>query len=189
MTPYRFYLAGPEVFWPEPLRIAEAKKEICRRSQCQGLFPLDTELDLAGLSKPEAGRRIAAANEDLMRSADALIANMSPFRGPGMDGGTAYEMGFMRGLGKPIFGYTTDLRDYFPRACAFGPTQTRRKGFAAGALEDAQRWLIEDFALADNLMMAAATGQDVVRNHDDLSAFERCVQQAIEFLNTKAQDS
>ena len=42
-----------------------------------------------------------------MRSCDLLIANLTPFRGVSMDSGTAFEVGFMRALGRPVLGYTT----------------------------------------------------------------------------------
>ena len=32
-----------------------------------------------------------------MQGCDAMIVNLTPFRGPSADVGSAYEMGFMRG--------------------------------------------------------------------------------------------
>ena len=40
---------------------------------------------------------------------------MTPFRGPSIDPGTAYEMGFMRALKRPVLGYRNDPRDYITR--------------------------------------------------------------------------
>ena len=45
-----------------------------------------------------------------MRGCDAMIVNLTPFRGPSADVGSAYEMGFMRELGRTIFAYTNDDR-------------------------------------------------------------------------------
>ena len=39
-----------------------------------------------------------------MRSCQLCIANLTPFRGVSMDSGTAYEVGFMRALGRPVLG-------------------------------------------------------------------------------------
>lgn len=175
----RLYLAGPEVFLENALEIGAAKRAICARFGVEGVFPLDAGLDLAGLSPRDAGLAIGRANEDLMRSCDALIANMTPFRGPGMDGGTAYEMGFMRALGRPVFGYTAAAGAYVERA---GGVRTDGQG----RLRDARGWIVEDFGMADNLMMTGAviaSGTEVAvlpsapsGDIADLAAFERCLE-------------
>ena len=115
-NPVRVYLAGPEVFLPDPIEAGRKKCAVAERYGVAGLYPLDAALDLTGLSKVEAARRISAANESLMREADALIANLTPFRGVSMDSGTAFEVGFMRALGRPVFGYTNVVPDYADRA-------------------------------------------------------------------------
>ena len=46
-------------------------------------------------------------------------ANLTPFRGPGADPGTVYELGYMAGRGKPCFGYTNDASLYVDRVAAF----------------------------------------------------------------------
>jgi len=48
------------------------------------------------------------ANEAMMIQADAVIANLTPFRGPGADAGTVYELGFMAGGGKLCLAYCND---------------------------------------------------------------------------------
>ncbi len=164
----RVYLAGPEVFLPQAKSIGMEKQRLCDEHGFEGLFPLDASLDLTGLSKSEAARRIALANEALMRSADAVIANMTPFRGASMDAGTAYEVGFMRALGKPTLGYTNASGDYAARARSF--RLSPKLAFDCDR-EDAE---IEDFGLAENLMIAVAvheTGADVVVN--DIAGSER----------------
>ncbi len=146
----RVYLAGPEVFLPDPIEAGRMKCAIAESHGLIGLYPLDASLDLTGLSKAEQARRISAANEGLMHEADALIANLTPFRGVSMDSGTAFEVGFMRALGRPVFGYTNVIADYAERARAY-----RARGVAAddGDRADVQ---IEDFDGAENLMLTAA---------------------------------
>lgn len=181
MSP-RIYLAGPEVFLPDPLAVAARKKAACVRHGFVGVFPLDAGLDLTGLSGPEAGRRIAAVNEDLMRGCDLLIANMTPFRSPSMDPGTAYEMGFMRALGRPVLGYTTRTGDLVTRTRALLPCRPH----AGGGFADPDGLLVEDFAMVDNLMMVAAvetSGSPVMVAETDgpidgLGGFERCLRAA-----------
>ena len=58
------------------------------------------------------GINIYKGDVDLMNRSRAVMANMVKFRGPGMDGGTAYEMGYMTAQGKVIIGYY-DERPYF----------------------------------------------------------------------------
>ena len=43
-----------------------------------------------------------------MIAADAIIANLTPFRGPSADAGTVYELGYMAGRGKLCLGYCND---------------------------------------------------------------------------------
>jgi nucleoside 2-deoxyribosyltransferase len=50
---------------------------------------------------------IGAKNEHLIRSADLLVAVLD---GVDVDSGTAGEMGFAYGLGKPVYGLRTDFR-------------------------------------------------------------------------------
>ena len=61
-------------------------------------------------SLAEQGLAISRAMERVMQGCDAMIVNLTPFRGPSADVGSAYEMGFMRALGRPIFAYTNDAR-------------------------------------------------------------------------------
>ncbi|MGI9478016.1 MAG: nucleoside 2-deoxyribosyltransferase [Hyphomicrobiaceae bacterium] len=184
--PPRIYLAGPEVFLPNAHEIGAAKRAICTEYGLAGVFPLDGQLDLDGLPRAEQARRISIANEGLMYSCAATIANLTPFRGAAMDSGTAYEVGFMRALGKPVFGYTNVTADYAERARV-----VRAKGLAAGDF-DAEGLEIEDFGLAENLMIAIAvseTGPDVVRHpgdianvRDDLEGFRQSVAAAAEYF-------
>jgi nucleoside 2-deoxyribosyltransferase len=182
MTRKRIYLAGPEVFLPDALAIGRKKAELCAAAGFEGAFPLDQSLDLVGLTKAEQARRISLANEALMRHCDLLIANMTPFRGVSMDGGTAFEIGFMRALGRPVLGYTNVPLDYRARAEAF-----RARGIPAGDCDRADVE-IEDFGLPENLMMAVAIAESgwpiqahrATAGHEmtDLTAFSRCLEAA-----------
>ncbi len=155
----RVYLAGPDVFLPDPLAAAEAKKALCQRYGFVGVFPLDSDLDLGGVQGVEAGFQIAMANEGLMRNCDLLIANMTPFRGPSMDVGTAYEMGFMRALGRPVLGYSNHEGSFAARTRADICLRHGSAGLQQrtdGQWTDNDGLLIEDFAMTDNLMMVGA---------------------------------
>jgi nucleoside 2-deoxyribosyltransferase len=182
MAPPRFYLAGPEVFLPDAAAVGAAKAALCARHGFAGLFPLDAALDLSGLAKPAQARRISEANEGLMRSCAGLIANLTPFRGVSADSGTAFEVGFMRALGRPVFGYSNVLAGYVERS------RTYRAEHHTQPDADAADVAIEDFDGAENLMIEVAitaSGGHIVRTavargHEmrDLAGFEACLLQA-----------
>ncbi len=181
-TPPRIYLAGPEVFLPDPIAAGRRKQALCERHGFTGCYPLDAQLDLAGLPKAEAARRISLANEALMRSCDFLIANCTPFRGVSMDVGTAFEVGYMRALGRPVLGYTNTPLHLRERS-AMG-----RSRIDLPFDSDAAGVEIEDFGLAENLMIEIAITEScgtlvrtaVTRGTEmtNLAGFEACLAQA-----------
>lgn len=186
----RIYLAGPDVFLQNAQGIASEKRAICETFGFVGVSPLDSECDLAGLDKREAGLLISRANEELMRGCDLLVANMTPFRGPGMDGGTAFEMGYMRALGRPVLGYTNVAGTLHERTVRFFPDATR--GLADGSTVDGFEMRIEDHGFPDNLMMVGAieaSGGHVIQRvlgpaelFTDLAGFRECVRWAADHL-------
>lgn len=187
----RIYLAGPEVFLREPRAQAERKKEICARYGFVGAFPMDTKLTLANPPGPADGWTISRADEAMMRECDLIVANMTPFRGPSMDVGTAFEMGFMRALGRPVFAYTNVTANYCERVRAFFGNRIGVRSDGR-VLEDADGNMLEHFEMADNAMMVGAvmsSGAEIVALDvppealfTDLRAFEMCVKRARELL-------
>ena len=186
--PARIYLAGPEVFLPDPVAAGRRKCALAEQHGFEGLYPLDAALDLSGLSKHAQAMRISSANEGLMRECDAVIANLTPFRGISVDSGTAFEVGFMQALGRPVLGYTNVIPDYAARASAF-----RQRGIPPGDGDRADIQ-IEDFDHAENLMIACAieaSGGSIVRTTvapgqeiEDLRGFEACLIQLAKILRT-----
>jgi nucleoside 2-deoxyribosyltransferase len=181
----RAYLAGPEVFLPNAKAVAARRKAVCAAHGLDGVFPLDAGLDLAGLAPAEAGQAIYRANRDLMDGCDLLIANLTPFRGPSADAGTVFELGYMRGLGRPVFGFSA-------QAVPFAERTRRLAGVAPDARVDAEGLEIEDFGLPDNLMIAGALAdaldgmvvadEPAERRFADPAAFETCVAAAARWL-------
>jgi len=190
MTP-RVYLAGPEVFLANAREIGLRKRTICERHGLMGVFPADEEeASNPSMTPPERGLAISRAMEHVMRTCDAMIVNLTPFRGPSVDVGSAYEMGFMRALGRPIFAYTNDDRPLFDRVVEFCGGTVRER--PTGEHEDSDGMAIEPFILRDNLMLeggviasggcliAALTTH--VERYTSLAAFERCVSEAAGLL-------
>src|SRR5271155_608835 len=173
----KIYLAGPDVFLPDAVEIGRRKAEICARHGLSGIYPLDNAIDR---SAGDVSLRIFKGNQAMMDEADAIIANLTPFRGPGADPGTVYELGYMAGRGKLCLGYSNDPGSYADRVRRFTSVST-----SDGRLIDADGLTVEDFGLNDNLMMMHALDlhgcplvspqqrpADVWR---DLTAFEACV--------------
>jgi nucleoside 2-deoxyribosyltransferase len=174
----KIYLAGPDVFLPDAVKIGRRKADICARHGLVGLYPLDNAVDLAASS---ASRDIFEGNEAMMDAADAIIANLTPFRGPSADTGTVYELGYMAGRGKLLFAYSNDPAAYTERVAR---SQKTAKS-SGGQLIDRDGLIVEDFGMSDNLMMIHALnlhGAALVTPREtpadiwhDLTSFEACV--------------
>lgn len=176
----KVYLAGPDVFLPDPRAWMERKKAICAGYGLVGVSPLDA---LANEPDAWAGlpdwRRIACRNEAHIRACAAVVANLTPFRGPSADVGTVYEVGFARGLGLKIFGYATVTAPFLDRTLSAVATARQDQD---GAWWDPDGLLVEQFGLFDNLMIEGGiteSGGVLIRadqdRWSDLSVFERCV--------------
>jgi nucleoside 2-deoxyribosyltransferase len=191
MTKLSIYLAGPEVFLPDAAAIGKAKTQLCKLYGFAGLYPLDNKITEISAEK-RISSAIFAANVELMRSADIVIANLTPFRGPSADPGTVFEVGFMMGLGKPTYGYSNASGTYLEKVRAFGgrvSLDATRKAWV-----DSAGMSVEDFGIDDNLMIMEcleANGLPLVvcdvGNKDrfrDLRAFEQCLQLVHQKLST-----
>jgi nucleoside 2-deoxyribosyltransferase len=179
----KVYLAGPDVFLPNAADWFARKKAICAAFHLTGVSPLDDLPDPPAdwFVLPE-WRQIALRNETHIRSCDAIVANLTPFRGPSADAGTIYEIGFARGIGLKVFGYATVAALFLDRTLASigGGRQA-----PDGSWWDPDGLLVERFGLFDNLMIeggiAGSGGSLICEDADrwhDLSVFERCVQAA-----------
>ena len=185
------YLAGPDVFLPDALAVGRRKVEICAAHGLTGLYPLDNVIDL---SAADASLAIFKANEAMINAADAIIANLTPFRGAGADPGTVYELGYAAARGKFCLGYSNDPADYAERVRRYTEVTAR-----TGHLVDADGLTVEDFGLNDNLMLIHALdryGAPLVTPRErpadiwhDFIAFETCVRLAAERLSVNGPQS
>ena len=174
----KIYLAGPDVFLPDAIGIGRRKAAICARHGLTGLYPLDNAIDLTAA---DASLAIFKGNEAMMDAADAIIANLTPFRGPSADAGTVYELGYMAGRGKLCFAYSNDPALYTERVARSFAVKTA----LGGHLIDDEGLTVEDFGLSDNLMMIHTLdlrGARLVTPRQrpqniwhDLASFEACV--------------
>jgi nucleoside 2-deoxyribosyltransferase len=183
----KIYLAGPDVFLPDAVEIGRRKAAICARHGVSGLYPLDNAIDR---SAGEVSLNIFKGNEAMMDAADAIIANLTPFRGFSADAGTAYELGYMAARGKLCLGYSNDPSIYAERVRRITEVKSQD-----GRLVDAKGLTVEDFGLSDNLMMIHALdlhGCRLVTPREapediwhDLTAFEACVRMAAERIASR----
>jgi nucleoside 2-deoxyribosyltransferase len=192
LTPKRVYLAGPEVFLTNAKEIGENKKALCKKYGFEGVFPIDVEVDAKGKSPRGVGLCISGINEDLIKSCDIVIANITPFRGPSADVGTAYEMGFAHALGKKVFAYTNVAVPFTERTVKALDHRVSRS--SDGRLRDTQGMFIEECELIDNLMIDgcihASSKQLVVEQappdqlYTYLGGFEKCLKAAREMVSS-----
>jgi nucleoside 2-deoxyribosyltransferase len=118
-----------------------------------GLYPMDNQV--VGSSAAEKAASIYQGNVRLIDSAKAILADISPFRGPNMDPGTAWEIGYGIARGLPVFAWTDDASTILART-------NRLEGTSSPV--DANGWSIEGFGLTENLMItvSAASVHDSV---------------------------
>lgn len=173
------YLSGPDLWFPDAHAHAARKRALCTAAGFTGLTPL--EEDLFETERSEAmAREIYAANLTRLRKADALIANLTPWRGASCDAGTAFEAGFMSGRGKPVFGYLNvgDEDEAELRIRVLDHAGGEKDG--QGVWRDAEGCEIEDFGLPENLMLwAEARRLYVIVTPDvlgDLTGLELCLE-------------
>ena len=148
--PKSVYLAGPEVFLPNAREILDLKIALTREAGLIPVSPGDLEFPPTN-SKWELGLAISAIDEKLMHSADAIIANLTPFRGIAADTGTCFELGFMCAQGKPAFAYTNVKADHGERTRAHFNGEWYAD--ADGKPRGPDHILIEDLGFIDNLML------------------------------------
>lgn len=178
----KIYLAGPEVFLPNAVEIARVKNQLTTEAGFFPLNPMDNNLGKPPelrAAREQFADLIFQANFEMIYECDAIIANLTPFRGISADVGTAVEVGMGIMVGKKVFGYTNDPHDYSYRCTHYDPEFIERED---GEWVDSYDCLIERFGGMDNLMIDRGVrrrgGYDVVRSEapiDDLTGFKVCL--------------
>ena len=177
------------VFSPDAAEIFDCMKAICAIHELDGLAPFDNQTGLAG--KPpgrDLSRAIVRADISLMQSVAAGVFCLDGFRrGPEMDPGTAFEIGYMTALDRPLAAWTSDVRDYSRRvqdffASTFGLTvrdgASASGGGTSGSRRDPDGVLVHSEGCFQNAMADIAIelcGGHVFADRDWRSAFTAAI--------------
>lgn len=146
----KIYIAGPDVFEINSIRIGKSLVQMCKKYGYEGLYPLDNVVDFSQ-SKHKIAQDIFDANITMIQKADIVIANLNPFRGKEPDSGTVFECGFAYGLHKEVYGYLNNACNYID--CFKEDEKFAKDGYFC----DSKERLIEDFDCPLNLMLACST--------------------------------
>ena len=146
----RIYLAGPDLFYVDASQRYVELKALCSTHGLEGVAPTDGQTILMEPT-PVGARRIYRHDLATMLSCQAVLANLTPFRGPEPDSGTAFEVGYAVALGMQVCGYVGDSLDLLTRLRTTMPCYADEGGEYR---DKANAALIEDFGLPLNLMLA-----------------------------------
>jgi nucleoside 2-deoxyribosyltransferase len=146
----RVYLAGPDVF---RIDCAEHMRKLvlaCEAAGLEALPPSDGMPPITALGKE--AEYIFETNMARLRQADGVIANLEPFRGTEPDSGTVFEVGAAVAMGLPVVAYGVS------GAYAARVKRLMKVVRANGVLRDPKNYVVEDFDLPLNLMLACSVG-------------------------------
>lgn len=145
----RVYFAGPDVFRHDGKEHLRQLAKQCDALGMEALMPVDGEPAIA-LADEAKARAVFDTNMVLLRQADGVVANLEPFRGTEPDSGTVFEVGAAVAMGLPVFAY--GVSDMYAN-------RVRRLLHVIhtnGVLRDPTNYIVEDFGLPLNLMLACS---------------------------------
>lgn len=158
----KVYLAGPDVFRENAVAYGKGLKKLLSDRGIQGLYPFDNEIPFNPRNLRQTAGLIYEANIKMIQECDAVLANLEPFRGPSLDAGTAFEIGYAVALGKPVIGYNASLRVYELRAEGYKHQSPKYPN-------------VESFGLHDNLMIEFGCGKILSDQQDLYAAIDELV--------------
>jgi nucleoside 2-deoxyribosyltransferase len=151
----KIYLAGPDVFEKDSIKIGKKYVELCKKYGFEGLYPLDNVIDF-DQPKQKIAQDIFSANKKLIEKCDIVIANLNSFRGKESDSGTVWECGYAFGLKKEVYGYISKKRTYIEQF------EEKEKKSIDNITYDMKNRTIEDFDLPLNLMISCSVKKIIV---------------------------
>ncbi|WP_297442114.1 nucleoside 2-deoxyribosyltransferase [Sulfurimonas sp.] len=143
----KIYIAGPDVFEQNSIEIGKKLVSLCEKYGYIGLYPLDNVVDFSQ-PKHKIATDIFKANVKMIQESDIIVANLNAFRGKEPDSGTVWECGYGYGIGKEVYGYMQETKEYIE---SFSAEEKREEN---GMFWDNENRFIEDFSNPVNLMIA-----------------------------------
>ena len=175
------FMAGPDRWFPEGPALIAQKADMCREAGFEPVVGGGDDLFETERSEVMA-REIFARVCQRIRESDAMVVNLTPWRGPNCDPGTSFEAGFAAALGKPVFAYMNIRNEEEAEARARVEATVGAVRDLHGVWRDDDGCEIEDFGLAENLMLwAEARCLYVIVCQDpyeDLTGLELCLHAA-----------
>ena len=159
----KLYIAGPDVFAPDPIAVGERLKAIARYHGFDPLFPADNAVPVG---HPNPSRFIFEKNAQMVSAADIIVANLNPFPGAESDSGTVFEVGYALGQWKRVIGYVGSSESMVSRVFAMEGRCMPVKG----PYVDETGWAIEDFGHPLNLMLVHGIEHLVIGGFEDAVA-------------------
>ncbi len=173
------YLSGPDRLYPDPDELIARKRALCASADLAARLAGD-EVNLSAKAGELKAREISAGALANLRACDAVVANLTPWRGPACDPATAFEVGFASALGKPVLAYLNiedeEDADYRGRVEAWLGAMPD----GTGVWRDANGCEVEDMDLPESpLLWAEARRLFVIVTPDplgDLTGLELCLE-------------
>lgn len=148
------YLSGPERWSLDAGQLLAQQRAICAAAGVEPVFAGDTPLVERDGSEAMAREMYAGALAGIRR-ADAVIVNLTPWRGVSAHPQAAFEAGFASALQKPVVAYMNVAEE------EDAEYRGRVEALFGAELDDAGTWRdpdggeIEDFGLPETVMLWA----------------------------------
>ncbi len=155
------YIAGPDVFELDSIKIGQKFKKLCLMYNFNGLYPLDNEVDF-NQKKEKIAQDIYGQNIKLINKADIIIANLNSFRGKEPDSGTVWECAYAFAKGKKVYGYLENKQSYIN---TFKEEETQIINYVKC---DKDKRVIEDFNYPLNLMLSCSIYKTIEGSFEDV---------------------
>ena len=183
----RVYLAGPEVFLPAAKqdKISSMKKKICAQYGLIGVHPGDADVP-SSLADDDRARAIYESNISLMKGCQTILANITPFRGPGADGGTTFELGYFTGGNKISFAYT-DMRGDYEDRC--NGEEVDKQGYTVDMQHQVDNCMVTESVWSVSCPKSIPVTDSLEDDEESMHSFTEAVMEIAKYFGTHPCES